>query len=211
MNSQDALQKIEEKFGSIEDFAWLLLNDYPEVVDGDYNLQVLAKKLRVPMPAVSKVLNTQNFRSVMSRMVVQSEYTILDEIRHVRSVKKDATNANKNVNVRIAAREHLARLEGRPLNKQDQEVFVPIQINFGTLPGAVEGTPTVTVGSPTFQMARPGQLPPEGARRRTAKKAEGAQFVNGVPRGDELDFYSDESPYADPEIKKASDKDGGVE
>lgn len=196
VNNQEALDKIEMKFGSVEDFAWVLLNDYPEVVDGKYNLQVLSKKLKLPMEAVNRTLNSQHFRSLMTRLVVQSEYAISDEIKHVRTMKKDATNASKNVNTRIAAREHLARLEGRPLNRQDQEITVPIQINFGSLPLNVEGVPTIDVQDTGFRMAKPGELPPEGARRRYIDKDSGQKLVHGVSRGDELDFYSDESPYA---------------
>jgi len=196
VNNQEALDKIEQKFGSVEDFAWVLLNEYPEVVDGKYNLQNLSQRLKIPMEAVSRTLNSAHFRGLMTRLVVQSEYAISDEIKHVKTMKRDATNASKNVNTRIAAREHLARLEGRPLNRQDQEITVPIQINFGSLPLNLEGVPTIDVEGQGFRMAKPGELPPEGARRRYIEKGTGQALVNGIARGDELDFYSDESPYA---------------
>jgi hypothetical protein len=211
VNNQEALDKIEQKFGSVEDFAWVLLNEYPEVVDGKYNLQNLSQRLKIPMEAVNRTLNSQHFRGLMTRLVVQSEYAIADEIKHVRTMKRDATNARKNVNTRIAAREHLARLEGRPLNRQDQEITVPIQINFGSLTAHVEGMPTIDVEGQGFRMAKPGELPPEGARRRYTDKSTGKALVNGIARGDELDFYSDESPYALESVKTVSGDKAGDE
>lgn len=196
MNNQEALDKIEQRFGSVEDFAWTLLNNHPEVVEGKHNLQVLSQKLRVPMEAINRTMNSHHFRGLMTRLIVQSHYSLSDEIKHVQTMKKDATNAHKNVQTRIAAREHLARMEGRPLNRQDQEVTVPIQINFGSLPLNLEGVPTIDVESSGFRMAKPGELPPEGARRKYLEKDTGKTLVHGVSRGDELDFYSDESPYA---------------
>lgn len=196
MQTKEAITLVERKHGSVEDFAWLLLNEHPEVIDGSYNLQKLAATLKMPMAAVSKVMNSPHFRTVMSQMVVQTEYTIADELKHVRTIKRDATNAKKNVNTRIAAREHLARLEGRPLNKQEGNVNVPIQVVFATLSDDVERIHIESVEGETYVPAKRSDLPPEGARRRYFTRDTGERLVHGVNPGDELDFYSPESPYA---------------
>jgi len=196
MRVDRAIEKVEDSFGSVEDFAWTLLTDFPEVVKGDYNLQTISGRLKLPPDVVAKTLNSPAFRAVMSRLIVAREYSVFDEIKHVKTIKNDAISQSKNISTRIAAREHLARLEGRPLNRQEENVTVPIQINFGSLPGDVAGHPEITIEGQRYEGAKAGQLPPEGARRKYTEKHSDKPLVRGISRGDELDFYSDESPYS---------------
>lgn len=203
VKDEKALAEIEERYGSIDEFAWAILEHYPEVLEGDYNVSTLAGRMNISVMAAARTLRSPGFRSAMTRMVVAHEYTLSDEIKHARLAKQSAVAPKKGgLSAAIQAREHLARLEGRPLHGQTQETSIPIQIVFGGLPPAgpanLEADKTVVITSGDRPVrsghapARAGDLPPPGARRQYLAPSESATPPAGFGPGEELDFYSPE-------------------
>ncbi len=205
MKDSEALAVVEQKFGTVEDLAWALVNDHPEVFGEDYNLVAVAKKLKLPSNALGRILRSEAFRSVMTQIVVKHEFTLLDEVQHVKSVKKDALDSKNSLDVRTKAREYLAMLEGRPFRGGEQ-VGTAIQINFGH-PSEVNYE--VRPDSTSFKPKRSGELPPKRARR-TSKEGQTTDTTShGVDLGSDLDLWSDESPYATLELGESEGEDGG--
>ena len=204
MREDRAIELVEQKFNSLEEFGWAILTDFPEVVEGDYSLDALAKKLGLGryMAELGTVLRGPTFRGLITRLVVAAEWTIYDEMQHVKSVKEDAINKEKGLTTRITAREHLAKLSGTPLSARTEQAIVPIQINFGMVSLAetkndLEDGKTITVESQSsLAMAREGDLPPPGARRKYNSSRSARPDGGPLAPGAELDFTSDESPYS---------------
>ena len=215
-----AITEIEQKYGSVEDFAWAILEKYPEVLEGDHNIQALAGKTGVSTAAAARTMRSPTFRAAMTRLVVAHEYSMADEIKHARLVSKTAQNPAKGgIQAAIAAREHLARLEGRPLHGTKEDTIIPIQIVFGDLAQRTQDVETVDVVATRsgdtavqkgYQPARAGDLPPPGARRKYLAPSEAADPAPGLAPGEELDFYSAESRAAEasPEPRQEDTRTG---
>lgn len=208
MREDKAVALVEEKWGSLEEFGWDLLTECPEVLAGDYDLMAVSQRLGIEAGPLGRILRGSAFRSLMTRLVVANEYTIQDEITHVKTIKQDATSAKKNTDTRIKARQHLAVLEGKPLQGSGGgHQGMVLQINFGMPPAQPSlADDERTIDVEVHQPARAGDLPPAGARRRRAKEPEDGRTVNGVAVAGELDFDSEESPY-----EKAGDGSGKKE
>lgn len=198
MREDKAIALVEDKWGSLEEFGWDLLTECPEILAGDYDLMTVSQRLGVEPGPLGRILRGSAFRSLMTRLVVANEYTIQDEIAHVKTIKLDATSAKKNTDTRIKARQHLAVLEGKPLQASGGgNQGMVLQINFGMPPAqpSVAGDER-TIDVEVHRPARAGDLPPPGARRRRSEEPADGRTVNGVPMAGELDFDSEESPYA---------------
>lgn len=198
MREDKALALVEQQFGSLEEFGWQLITEHPEVLDDDYDLIALSQKLGVDAGPLGRILRGSAFRSLMTRLVVANEFTIRDEMEHVKTIKADALNPKRNTDTRIKARQHLAVLEGKPLNNsQTGNSGMVLQINFAqpASPPQVEGDER-TIDVEVHRPARAGDLPPAGARRRRAEEPTDGRSTHGVTVGGELDFYSDEGQAA---------------
>ena len=198
MREDKALALVEQKWGSLEEFGWDLLTECPEVLDDDYDLLAVGQKLGIDAAPLGRILRGTAFRSMMTRLAVAREYSFNDEIAHVRTIRADAVNEKKNTDTRIKARQHLAVLEGKPLQTSTGggNQGLVLQINFGTAGAqpAVAGDER-TIDVEVHKPARAGDLPPEGARRRFAEEPTDGRTVHGVAVASDLDLYSDESSY----------------
>lgn len=222
-NMQHAREEIKEAYGSLEEFAAFAAFEEPRILESGVPLEKRAKLAGVS-PSAMLVFNSKDFARIQREMIVMKEFGAEEQIEHFRQVAKIARNRNLRRSYRpqdiMAAGEYLERAKGVPMERREQNIVVPIQVNFPG-PEAVEGgipdsnaqdagntiehyqaEDRASSGGSEHSPRRAGDLPPQGARAFRQQARQRQLTRQGVQLGSDIDFYSGETASGEAPLKE---------
>lgn len=189
-----ALDFVTDKspYGSLDELAFEMVSEQPGLIKGDIDFPKMAKALELPEWVVRRVVHSVAFKNVLRIAAVNANWTLWDEVQHVERVKDIAISDKAGIDALAKSREHIAKLQGTPLDDAKRDTIVPIQIVF-----ELPAQPQLAAQSPgalkVHQPKTAGDLPPPGIRAELAERGGSHSKVHGVDVGSDLDFYSDEA------------------
>lgn len=224
MMEKTALKVVETVYGSLEDFAYYILDVEPAIMQSDLGIQRRAELARVPPDAMQAIARSPAFRKLLGSMMSRTAFGIIEEQQHLEKVVHIAKGGGKTIidqktgkpvqvdndeKAIMAAGEYLNRYSGTPLDTAKESSGTRLNIVLvGSLAQGlggpesgqdvidVESVPVVQgVPLEPHQSLLPGQLPPRAALARQ-REAEGPVGQAGRPRvaGTDLDFTTPDSP-----------------
>lgn len=214
MTERQALERVEDVYGSVEQFALHILTEAPAVLDSSKAITLRASEASLePMVLNFLLTQSQAFRRLMRQVMVNQSFDLASEHKHIEMVKTAATNSKKKEVVTprgfiaevdhspdevMKAGEYLNKYRGTPLNSGETQRGPSLIINFGGPMGGDGDEKTLTVEgseSPTgFKRLRAGGLPPPGAQKRFSAGEGSPGERHALTReGSELDLYSEEA------------------
>jgi len=155
MNEGRAIAAVEESYGSLEDFAFHVLSEHPEVLESETALAQTARLLSLDPGVVYFILNrSMRFRMLIRSDLVNQEFNLVAEKEHIREVKKVAVNTPQQrmtakgdmVEVgqapgdMMAAGTYLNKYRGTPIDQGRERMMVGVQVNFVGGTGNAEST-----------------------------------------------------------------------
>lgn len=155
MDERLALDRVEERYGSLEEFAMFCMVDAPEVLSPDISAPVRAKLTGLDGRTLDFLLTkSPKFRTLMRSAIANSYFGLAEEAAHVKSVVAIATNKGKKVvsnkghivevdnseKAVIEAGRYLNEYRGTPLESSQRSATVGVQVVFGGLPAAEAGS-----------------------------------------------------------------------
>lgn len=206
--SRSALSVVEQKYGSLEELAYHILESKDEALDESLSLTERADAVDLPVMVFARVLQDPMFRQLLRADMVNKSYGLTEEEYHVRHMVKVAMGEQKTVVSNkghvvlvdqaptdvIAAGKYLNELRGTPVETKKDSAFKGVVVNFENVTvnvGKAEGDEPITLEAEVHRPRRAGDLPS------AAVPTGGAASVPlpGQPRtsGDSLlgDFYGD--------------------
>lgn len=182
MDERAALEQVSGSYGSVEEFALVVIEEAPEFLDGvrGQSVMKLAAQLKLPAGVVGRVLNSVPFQNALDQAAALSTYNYQKRVENMRQLasvaaagkrlttttKGDVVEVDVDPSWNIRADEHLRKLQGRPLDSRGGSAMPTIQIHFeGASEGSVSIEQTTSEGAQRVYAAnRAGALPPEGSR-----------------------------------------------
>lgn len=147
MNERGAIQAVEEKYGSLEEFAlYLIEHGDSTVLSESTSIVKKAEELDLSAPVVTAIMkNSPKFRALMRSIIVNHSFDLDAEAKHVQAVTNIAMNAGRRVvtnkgtvvNVDnsergvIEAGKYLNELRETPVSSSRASNGSSIVINFG--------------------------------------------------------------------------------
>jgi len=215
MSSTEALALIETQYGSLEDFAYLVLTDEAkrDVLNESIPLVRRADLAGMPMVAFVKLMQHPDFKALLRTTLVNRHFDILAETRHLEAVAGVAQNTKRLVMSSkgtmgmvdqapsdvIAAGKYLNELRGTPVEQKGVANLGGVQINIYNATREVQDVP-ITIDA-TASVHRPqaaGDLPPAGVLGRGAPSAPAKPSILGASGDDGVGaFYGEAAEEAD--------------
>lgn len=209
LTTKDAVEKVQGRFGSVEELAAALIEHCPGYLEGEVGLTEAAKALDLPPPVLGKVISNGDFNTALDRLAAFQEYSYQHRRAAMGNLSRVATDPEKTVMTRsgepakvdrdademIKADSHLRKVQGRPLESGGGGTSLGLQVVFGGTGDAQ--TVTITGGEvkdgeaeQPYTPNRRGDPPPEGARRFYREERPGDEGHDPrLPR--EFDFERD--------------------
>lgn len=155
MDERLALDRVEAKYGSLEEFAMFCMVDAPEVLSPDISAPVRAKLTGLDGRTLDFLLTkSPKFRTLMRSAIANAHFGLAEEAAHVKSVVAIATNQGKKVvsnkghivevdnseKAVIEAGRYLNEYRGTPLESSQRSTTLGVQVVFGGLQAAQAGS-----------------------------------------------------------------------
>lgn len=131
MTEKTALKRVETVYGSLEDFAYYILDTEPAIMQSDLGISRRAELARLPLDAMQAIARSPAFRKLLGSMMSRTAFGIIEEQQHLEKVVKIAKGEGKTVmdqktgravqvdndeKAIMAAGEYLNRYSGTPLD-----------------------------------------------------------------------------------------------
>lgn len=155
MDERLAIDRVEEKYGTLEEFALFCMVDAPEVLSSEVSAPVRAKMTGLDGRVLDFLLTkSPKFRALMRSAIANTYFGLAEEASHVKSVVAIATNKGKKVvsnkghivevdnseKAVIEAGRYLNEYRGTPLESSQRSATVGVQVIFGGLPTPAPGS-----------------------------------------------------------------------
>jgi hypothetical protein len=162
MDERLAIDRVEERYGTLEEFAMFCMVDAPEVLSPDISGPVRAKMTGLDGRVLDFLLTkSPKFRALMRSAIANTYFGLAEEAAHVKSVVAIATNKGKKVvsnkghivevdnseKAVIEAGRYLNEYRGTPLESSQRSATVGVQVIFGGLPTPAPGSADATQAS----------------------------------------------------------------
>lgn len=153
MNERTAIERVEQRYGTLEEFAVYCLTEAPELLDAAVSSTKKAKIANLD-PATLDFLVTKSpkFRVLMRSAIANGLFGLAEEALHIKKVVDIATNKGKVVVTNkgdlvtvdnaekavIEAGRYLNEYRGTPLESSQKATQVGVNVVFGALPGSMD-------------------------------------------------------------------------
>lgn len=216
MNERAAVEAVEKKYGSLEEFAIFCLEDGKSVLKSTVAIEKKSKATGLDPDVITFLLNqSPKFRGLMRSMLVHKKFTVQKELDHIDKVVDIATNAGRTVATAkgdvvrvdntergmIEAGRYLNELRETPIKGGESNIHAALTVNYIVPQPEVDDGKTITVDGAEVKRHSPlkaGALPPPAVRKRyDAPKQDASTAFGKDGIGADLDFTSSEAPGAE--------------
>lgn len=154
MNERTAIERVEKRYGTLEEFAVFCLTEAPEILSMSIGPVQRAKVAQMDLETLDfLVTKSPKFRVLMRSAMANGAFGLAEEFEHISSVVKIATNRGKTVVTNkgdivtvdntekavIDAGRYLNEYRGTPLEASQKATQVGVNVVFGVIPGYYPG------------------------------------------------------------------------
>lgn len=184
MNTSNAIAIVEQKYGSIEELGYLILEEKRDALDESLSLPVRAEAVGLPVTVFARVLASPAFRSMLRADLVNTRFGFTEEEKHITHMVGVAQGEERRVmNSKgdigyvdqapgdvINAGKYLNEMRGTPIEEKTS-TGRSIIVNFHMASGGDDVPRTIDVTPNVYQPSRAGELPPAAVLSRTGTPA----------------------------------------
>lgn len=154
MNERAAIAIVEQKYGTLEEFAVFCLTEAPKVLDAGVSPAEKAKLVDLDMATLDFLATkSPKFRVLMRSALANGLFGLAQEAEHVKQVIRIATNQGRTVVTNkgdivtvdnqekavIDAGRYLNEYRGTPLDSSQKATSIGVNVVFGVNPGPQSG------------------------------------------------------------------------
>lgn len=111
MNSRNALAIVEQEYGSLDELAYVILDQKQEALDESLSLTERAAAVNLPLTVFARVLSSPIFRAMVRADMVNNVYDFTAEEHHIRHMSKVAAGDSRKV---VTAKGDIAFVDQAP-------------------------------------------------------------------------------------------------
>ena len=156
----EAIKKVEERYGSLEEFIAFVITDYPDLFTPKYTPKHREQITGIKAHLLASVKGSVRFRRLASSEIVHQQFDLNREMEHVRVVVEKSVDSLGDVKDVIAAGRYLEERRGTPLNQGERLALPSIVINTGPQLHLYEGDEHATIPTTSYRPKIFGDEPP---------------------------------------------------